>query len=360
MQLLDSKVTFNCGQSMKNKFMLAPLTNQQSHENGKLSEAEFNWLLKRAKGGFGIVMTCAAHVQEIGKGFPGQLGIFSDNLLDGHKRLANSIKAEGALAVVQLHHAGMRSPQEVIQTQPVCPSNNSKTGARALSHREVIQLKNDFIAAGIRAKKCGYNCVEVHGAHGYILTQFLSNSINCRTDEYGGNLINRARLLFEIIEGIREECGNEFLIGVRLSPERFGMKLSEVKNIFERIVNDGKVDFIDMSLWDSFKYPEEECEEHKTLLQHFASLDRKNVKLTVAGNIRSGEDVLKVIENNVDFVTVGRAAILHHDFPLRVIENSKFETIKTPVSRTYLKSQGLSNVFIDYMKRWPDFVDEEL
>jgi 2,4-dienoyl-CoA reductase-like NADH-dependent reductase (Old Yellow Enzyme family) len=349
---------------MKNKFMLAPLTNQQSYENGKLAKAEFDWLLKRAQGGFGIVMTCAAHVQEIGKGFPGQLGIFSDDLIEGHERLAKGIKSEGSLAMIQLHHAGMRSPQEVIKKQPVCPSSDRKTGARALSLAEVIQLKNDFIAAGIRAKRCGYNGVEIHGAHGYILTQFLSQSINFRTDEYGGSLTNRSRLLFEIIEGIRKECGNEFLIGVRLSPERFGMKLSEIKIIFERIVKEGKVDFIDMSLWDSFKYPEEEREneeneeEKKTLLYHFASIDRKDVKLTVAGNIRSGEDLLSVLENNVDFVTVGRAAILHHDFPLKVINNPKFETINTPVSRAYLNNEGLSDVFVDYMKRWPNFVDE--
>jgi 2,4-dienoyl-CoA reductase-like NADH-dependent reductase (Old Yellow Enzyme family) len=347
---------------MKNKFMLAPLTNQQSHENGELSEAEFNWLVKRAKGGFGFVMTCAAHVQEIGKGFPGQLGIFSDKLMEGHQRLTQAIKAEGSLALIQLHHAGMRSPREVIKTQPVCPSNDKKTEARALSKAEVIQLKNDFIAAGVRAKKCGYNGVEVHGAHGYILTQFLSKDINFRTDEYGGSLTNRSRLLFEIIHGIREECGSEFLIGVRLSPERFGMELSEIKIVFERIVEQGKVDFIDMSLWDSFKHPEEDeesdNEEKKTLLNHFDSIDRKNVKLTVAGNIRSGEDVLKVLEHNVDIVTIGRAAILHHDFPDKVIKNPKFEIIATPVSRAYLNNEGLSDVFVNYMKRWPNFVDE--
>lgn len=75
----NSTLNFPCGKSMKNRFMLAPLTNQQSHENGKLSEDELKWLTMRAEGGFGLVMTCASHVQEIGKGFPGQLGIFSDD-----------------------------------------------------------------------------------------------------------------------------------------------------------------------------------------------------------------------------------------------------------------------------------------
>ena len=89
----------------------------------------------------------------------------------------------------------------------------------------------ESVAAAIRAKESGYDGVEIHGAHGYILTQFLSSDINKRTDEYGGILNNRSRLLFEIVTSIREKCGSEFLLGVRLSPERFGIKLSEAKKI---------------------------------------------------------------------------------------------------------------------------------
>ena len=82
----NSPINFTCGSTMKNRFMLAPLTNRQSHENGQLSDDEFNWLTMRAKGEFGLVMTCASHVQEIGKGFNGQLGVFSDALNNGHKK----------------------------------------------------------------------------------------------------------------------------------------------------------------------------------------------------------------------------------------------------------------------------------
>src|SRR5690554_5570234 len=106
----SDSIIFSCGLEMKNRFMLAPLTNQQSHENGQLSNQELHWLTMRAKGQFGLVMTCASHVQEIGKGFSGQLGIFSDDLIDGHLKLTTAIKAEGSSAVIQLHHAGMRSP----------------------------------------------------------------------------------------------------------------------------------------------------------------------------------------------------------------------------------------------------------
>jgi 2,4-dienoyl-CoA reductase-like NADH-dependent reductase (Old Yellow Enzyme family) len=354
----DRAIEFSYGAKMKNRFMLAPLTNQQSHEDGSLSNDEFYWLTMRAKGGFGLIMTCASHVQDVGKGFAGQLGIFSDNLIDGHKRLTSKIKQHGSLAVIQLHHAGMRSPFEVIKQKAVCPSDSEKHNARALTLEEVYQLRDDFIAAAVRAQKCGYDGVEVHGAHGYILTQFLSAKINQRQDQYGGSLQNRARLIFEIIDGIRTQCGENFLLGIRLSPERFGMQLSEIKTLSQQLIDDGKIDFIDLSLWDCFKTPEEFPESKMNLLEHVLQLDFKKVKLTVAGNIRTGEDVQKVLNVGVDFVTIGRSGILHHDFPKKVIENPDFEPIDNPVTVTHLKSEGLSETFINYMRRWEGFVEE--
>lgn len=348
--------TFKCGVTMNNRFMLAPLTNQQSHEDGKLSNEEFHWLTMRAKGQFGLVMTCASHVQEIGKGFSGQLGIYSDNLIDGHKRLAKAIKSEGSLAVIQLHHAGMRSPKEIIGTKAVCPSDSEKHNARALTIAEIKHLKDDFINAATRAKRCGYDGVEIHGAHGYIIGQFLSSEINKRTDDYGGSLENRSRLLFEIINEVRKRCGENFLLGVRLSPEKFGMKLSEIKTISQQLIDANQIDFLDLSLWDCFKTPEEHPESDRNLLEHVLQLNFKNVKLTVAGHIRTGMDVQKVLDMGVDFVTIGRSAILHHDFAKLVIANPDFVPVENPVSVAYLRNEGLSADFITYMRRWDGFV----
>lgn len=336
--------------------MLAPMTNTQSHEDGTLSKEEFRWLTMRAEGGFGLVMTCAAHVQEIGKGFPGQLGIFGDQHIEGHQRLSSAIKAYGSLAVIQLHHAGMRSPAELIGQSPVSASINEKHGARALTLKEVYQLRDDFISAGIRAQKSGYDGIEVHGAHGYIIAQFLSGVLNNRTDAYGGSLENRARLLFEIVKGIREACGPDFLIGVRLSPERFDMHLPEIKTISQQLIDGGKIDFLDISLWDSFKHPEDEAYGDKSLIEHFTSLDFKQVRLTVAGKIKSGKDVQHILGAGVDFVSIGRSGILHHDFPKRVLENPDFEPIANPVSKEYLRAEGVGDRFITYLHRWPDFV----
>ena len=358
MKSLNDKLTFASGHQMKNRFMLAPLTNTQSHEDGVLSDDEYHWLTKRAEGGFGITMSCASHVQDIGKGFPGQLGIFDDKHIDGLTKLTSKIKKHESLAIAQLHHAGMRSPKDLINTQPVCPSDDSNTGARSLSFEEVIQLREDFIAAAVRAKKSGYQGVEIHGAHGYILSQFLSSEINRRQDEYGGSNENRSRIIFEIVEGIRKDCGKDFVLGVRLSPEGFGLKLGEIKEVCEELIALNNIDFLDMSLWDSFKDPNEEEHKGKNLLQHFTDMDFGNTMLTVAGNIRSGESVMKILEKDVDFVTVGRAGILHHDFPNRVIADESFEPIELPVSKEHLTQEGLSETFIKYMQRWQGFVEE--
>lgn len=336
--------------------MLSPLTNTQSYEDGKLSHQELHWLTMRAKGQFGLVMTCASHVQFVGKGFPGQLGIYADEHIEGHQRLTAHIKAEGSLILTQLHHAGMRTPAELIGEAPVSASTSEKHGARALSLAEVHQLREDFIAAAVRAKTSGYDGVEVHGAHGYILTQFLSQKINKRTDVYGGSLENRSRLLFEVVDGIRDRCGEDFVLGVRLSPERFGMKLAEIKEVCQRFISEGKIDFLDLSLWDCFKLPEEEDHKDRSLLQHFTELDYQDVRLTVAGHIRNGQDVQKVLDAGVDFVTIGRAGILHHDFPVQVIHNPNFVPTPLPVSKAYLYEEGLSDKFIGYLGRWPNFV----
>ena len=358
MNKLNNSIVFPCGLSMKNRFMLAPLTNTQSFEDGTLSDDEFLWLTLRAKGNFGITMSCASHVQEIGKGFPGQLGIFDNKHIDGLKRLTDEIRKYESLSVAQLHHAGMRSPEEIIGESPVCPSADEKTKSRSLSNEEVNFLRDDFINAAIRAKKSGYDGIELHGAHGYILCQFLSSSINKREDEYGGSLENRSRIIFEIIDGIRSECGKDFLLGIRLSAERFGIKLTESKTLCQKLIDDGKIDFLDISLWDSFKDPVEEEHKDKTLLQHFTELNRKEVLLTVAGNIRTGEDVNKIISSDVDFVTIGRAAILHHDFPNKVLENQSFIPIDTPSPKEHLRKEGLSEKFIEYLKVFKGFVEE--
>lgn len=355
---LFQPLSFICGAVMKNRFALAPLTNTQSRQDGCLSDDEYHWLTMRARGGFGLTMTCASHVQPVGKGFPGQLGCYSDDHLAGLTRLASSIRKEDSLAVVQLHHAGMRSPQEEIGQKPVCPSDNLKTEARALSSAEVEQLVEDFVSAAERVERAGFDGAEIHGAHGYIIGQFLSPEINQRGDRYGGSLENRMRVLLDVIAGIRSRCRPGFLLGVRLSPERFGMRLEEIIDVAKRLMDDSQIDFLDMSLWDSFKRPDDEAFVDQTLLDCFTRLDRGSVRLGTAGNIRTGQDAARCLDAGVDFVLLGRAAILQYDFPLQVSANAGFKPIEPPVSRAYLHSQGLGDAFVEYMSRWEGFVED--
>ncbi|MBL4666354.1 MAG: NADH:flavin oxidoreductase [Sneathiella sp.] len=359
MSSLFNPLTFQHGPEMKNRVVMAPITNWQSHEDGNLSDDEYKWLTMRASAGFGLTMTCAAHVQAGGKGFPGQLGFFSDDLLPGLTRLAEGIKDGGSIAIAQLYHGGMRASKELTGEQPVSASALEKYGTRALSTKEVEQMVEDFVLAAIRAEKAGYDGVEIHGAHGYLLCQFLSPELNLRDDKYGGSLENRARIIFEIIDGVRDRCRDDFNISVRLSPERFGMKLAEVIEVAKKILSEGKIDFLDMSLWDFKKEPEEEEFKGRSLMSYFTELDRGDVRLTVAGKIMSAADCREVLDAGVDFVMAGRAGILHHDFVQKLEADTDFESIQLPVTRAHLEKEGLNPRFLDYMASWDGFVVAE-
>ena len=345
---LFSPLTLTHGKPMKNRFMLAPMTNCQSHPDGRLSDAEFDWLVMRARGGFGLTMTCAAHVQAKGQGFPGQLGVFGDEHLEGLSRLATAIKAEGSISSIQLHHAGNRSPKELV-SELVSASDDPETGARGLSTAEVEALIEDFVAAAVRAEKAGFEGAEIHGAHGYILAQFLSPEINRRDDRYGGSIENRSRIIFEIIDGVRRATGSDFQLGLRLSPERFGLKLAEIVDVAQAVLRDGRIDYLDMSLWDVFKAPVEEAHQGRSLMSYFTELDRGDVRLGVAGKINTPGIAAEMLDQGADYVLIGRAAILHHDFPERS-RDPAWIPVKAPVSAEYMAGEGVSPTFVEYLR----------
>jgi 2,4-dienoyl-CoA reductase-like NADH-dependent reductase (Old Yellow Enzyme family) len=355
---LFEPLTLAHGPALKNRLMLAPLTNLQSHPDGTLSDDEFKWLTWRAKGGFGLTMTCAAHVQRVGQGFPGQLGVFGDEHLPGLTGLAAKIKEYGSIAIVQLHHAGMRSPEELIGEAPHCPSDNAETGARALTLAEVEQLRDDFIAAAVRSEKAGFQGVEIHGAHGYVLAQFLSPEINQRTDRYGGSVENRARIIHEIIDGVRAETGAGFSLGLRISPERFGLKLAEIVEVARGVLAGGKLDYLDLSLWDYAKAPVEEEFQGRSLMSYFAELPRGATRVGCAGKVMSAADARACLAHGMDFVLLGRAAILHHDWPKLAAADADFAPIALPVSADHLRAEGLGETFVTYMASWKGFVEE--
>ena len=340
------------GPALRNRLVLAPLTNLQSNADGTLGEDEFNWLHMRAKSGYGLAMTCSVAVATDGVGFPGQLAAYDERHVTGLARIANVIRNHDGHSVVQLCHSGMRSPEDLIHAQPRCPSANEEFKAREMTLAEVKQSIADFVSAAERCARAGFDGVELHAAHGYLIGQFISSEINQRTDNYGGSLENRSRILFDIIDGIRSTCPRHFSVGVRLSPERFGMKLSEVRQIAQRLFDEEKIDYLDMSLWDVFKEPDEAEFHGRTLVDCFTDLKRGNVRLGAAGKIATGADCKRALEAGLDFVVIGRSAILHHDFPQKVRSNPNFEPTAAPVSSDYLRSEGLGEAFIGYMAGW--------
>lgn len=353
---IRDNVEFTHGPAMENRIAMAPITNWQSHDDGTLSDDEYKWLTMRSNSGFGLTMTCGAFTEMNGKGFPGQLGIHNDDMLPGLTRFAKGLKEKGSVAILQLIHGGMRASEELTGMQPVSASDQEKFNARALTTAEVESVIENYIQAAERAEKAGFDGVEVHGAHGYLLCQMLSPTINQRDDKYGGSLENRSRVIFDIVSGIRQKCRQDFNISVRLSPERFGMKLGEVIEVARKLLSEGQIDFLDMSLWDFKKEPEEEEFKGKSLMSYFIELDRGTVKLGVAGKIMTSSDVTLAIDQGADFVLIGRGGILHHDFANQVLDTADFSSTSLPVTEGYLKGEGLSDAFVTYMSSWDGFV----
>lgn len=343
------------GPAMKNRFMLAPLTNQQSHEDGTASEDDIAWVGRCALGGHGLVQTCAATVQPSGKAFPGQLGIHDDRQLDGLRRMASIISSGGALSAVQLHHAGHRARPD-LGGVPAPASDDAARGFAAISTSQVQAIRDDFVRAAKRAEIAGFDGVAVHGAFGWILSEFLSPVLNKRTDRYGGNIENRSRLLFEVIDGIRRTCRPDFQIGLRISLERYGLRVEELRDITAEAFRLAQIDYLDLALWDSRGIVADGVLQGQRMLDIFTKLSRGDVRLGTAGKVMSAERCAQLLDEGCDFVLIGRAAILKSDFPDQVRRNPAYISPPLPVSEAYLRAQGLSSAFIGYMRSWDGFV----
>ncbi|MFC0282527.1 NADH:flavin oxidoreductase [Camelimonas abortus] len=344
------------GPAMNNRFMLAPLTNMQSNPDGSLGEDEYNWLTMRARGGYGLVMTCAAYVTACGKGAPGQLGVHCDGMIPGLARLAEGIRREGCLSSLQIGHSGHRSVPK-LGGEPVGPVAVPESGARALTTGEIRRLRDAFVAAAVRAEKAGFHGVELHSAHGYLLCQFL-DSANNRDDGYGGALEDRMRFLNDIIDGIRASTRSDFQLGVRLSPERYGITIEDARAAASALMTSGRIDYLDMSLWSVFKEPEDRAWAGWRLIDLFTGLPRGNTPLGVAGKIMDAATAQACIDAGADFVLVGRGAIIHHDFPRRAIADPAFASLPRPVPRAHLEAGAVGPRFMNYLEKgWPGFVE---
>ena len=354
---LSSPISFRNGVRAPNRLALAPMTNLLSHDDGSLSDEEQRWLTLRAEGGFGLVSTCASHVALDGQGFEGELGIFDDRLLPGLTRLATALRERGALGLVQIFHGGARAPSKLTGKQPwsACTVPGDPAEPRPGTIADIEGAIAAFRDAAVRAHRAGFDGVELHGAHGYLLCQFLSRS-NLRTDGWGGDLEGRARLIREVMRAVRSAVPASFVVGVRLSPEDFGqsrgMDLDESLTTAKWLCEDG-ADFIHLSLWNAFLNTRKRPEEHSVPL--FRAVCPAGVPIVVAGNVWTREEAESLIEKGADMIALGRAAIANPDWPLRAGE-AGWEPKRPPLTAEELKERGLTDLFVTYMRKWKGFV----
>ncbi|MBX3207338.1 MAG: NADH:flavin oxidoreductase [Labilithrix sp.] len=351
---LYEPLAFRTGLTAKNRVLLAPMTNQQSHDDGTLSDQELAWLTSRADGGFGVVMTCAAHVAKDGQGWPGELGVFDDAHVPGLRRIAEALRARGALSIVQIFHGGLRADVSVSGTPAWSASD--RDGARAATEDDLARVVGQFADAAARAKAAGCDGVEIHGAHGYLLTQFLSVTQNRRSDGWGGSLEGRARLIREVMRAVRARTGPAFTVGVRLSPEDFGnaegLDLDESLATARWLAEDG-ADFIHASLWRAHLKTTKRPDEHALGL--FRAALPRDVRLLVAGAVWTRAEAEHLLGEGADGIALGRSAIVNPDWPLRAVEHG-WEPRRPPVTIEELRARGLGPGFAEYMRRWKGFV----
>ncbi|UQE76859.1 NADH:flavin oxidoreductase [Gordonia sp. PP30] len=352
---LDDPLTFAHGPAWRDRLALAPLTNLQSGPDGVLSDDEYAWLVRRGEGGFGLVMTCAAYVRDDGHTFPGQLGAAGPQHLAGLTRLADGIRATGAVSSIQLQHGGRRADGALGPV--VAPWDDPAKGATALTTGGVEQVVADFAAAAALAERAGFDGAEIHGAHGYLLAQFLDARNNQRTDRYGGSAENRRRVILEVIDAVRGATGPDFQLGLRLSPERYGIPLGDAVALARDVLGAARIDYLDLSLWDAFKAPAEPEYARTTLLSHFTRLPRGDVRLGAAGKILSAADAAAITARCADFALIGTAAIIHHDFAARALADPGFVSDPQPVSAQRLCDESVGPAFLEYLSTgWDDFV----
>jgi len=347
-----------------NRIVLAAMTNKQSHADGRISKNEINWLVRRAKGSFGIVTTAATHISEDGQGWKGEFGLFHDKFIDRLSLLTQSIKYYDSLILAQLFHGGMRSPEHLTGSQPISASRinckESKSGyTRKASENDIKRIIEEFTSAAVRCVEAGFSGVELHGAHGYLISQFLSKTINNRNDRWGGDIYGRSQFLFAIFDSIKKNVPDDFIVGIRLSPEIHELDISLDDSIeLLKKIRLLDVDFIHLSCWDVYALSSTYPNDPKRLTEWFTHSIDNLPPIISTGNIWSSEDAKNVMHQGADFVGVARVAIAYPDWA-KNIENTSYNPQKGPFTIQQLKEAQLSTPFINYMRKWKGFVEDE-
>ena len=313
--------------TVRNRFVKPPMGSNTAEDDCSVGQRMIDYYTEAAKGGFGLITIEVTAVSPTGNAIIRQPGLYDDRFIDGYRKLADSIHAHGAKMSVQLHHAGRQTMSAVIGgQQPVAPSPLPCPFCQEIPHEltteETYEMIRNFVDAAERAKKAGADAVEVHGAHGYLIAEFMSVYSNRRTDEFGGSFENRMRFPRLIVEGIRERLGNDFPIIFRMSGEEktpAGRGIAESRAV-ARVMEEAGVNAMHVAagaygslewIWGCYDSP-------LAYMAKFAEEVKKSVSIPVIAVGRINDPYIAeelVASGRVDMVSIGRQSIADPAFP---------------------------------------------
>ena len=318
--------------TLKNRITFAPTVKfDYTDDSGKANERLAQHYIERAKGGCGLICVEATAVTPGGRFGKNHMGLWCDEQIAGHKEITAGCHKHGAVVIIQLNHTGYTSNPEC--GPAIGPSAVTRQGFRGeyttveMSLEEVHAMQQSFVDAALRAKKAGYDGVQLHGCHGYLINQFMAPSANFRTDAYGGTAENRARFGSEIIAKIRELCGPDFLISVRTSG--CDSTLSDAIAVAEEYVKAG-CDYLQVSsgmssLASVEPFRDEKVTDIQSIGAYFKDHFNGRVPVSCVGGLRTPEQIHYLIEKEyVDTVDVAKAILADPGFAGAVIDGTPY------------------------------------
>lgn len=327
---------------LKNRIVMAPMASHLANHHGMVTDPMIRWYVERARGGAGMIVTESNYVSLEGRGGVDRSGLHEEDRVSGHIRMASAVHAEGVPILAQLHHAGRQAPPAAIGQYPVGPSTThlfvrgedpwAGMPCRELTEDEVADLVRKFGHAAARAQRAGYDGVHIHGAHGYLINQFLSPRTNLRTDKYGGTPEKRARFLLEIVAEVRRRTRPEFALVVRLDGDEKVPEGYRVEYICQvvRWLEQAGVDAVDISAgnFEAYEWMLQPQTIPEGCLVPLAAEVKKHVQIPVGvvGRIVTPEMVEEIIaQGAADYVLMGRALIADPHLPKKATEGRRDE-----------------------------------
>lgn len=330
MPTLFDATTINSLQ-LKNRFVRSATWEGMATEDGAVTPRLVELYSDLAAGRIGLIISSHAYVTREGQATPRQLGIYNDDLIMSLQRLTDAGHQHRCHVVAQLAHAGCFTTQQLTGRPPLAISIVDEKGAkryREAAARELEELPAHFAAAALRARQAGFDGVQIHAAHGYLLSQSLSPAFNCRNDQYGGLLENRARLLLETLSAVRDAVGSDYPILVKLNCADFldgGLTVEEALQIGLMLQNAG-IDAVEVSggtLVSGDLSPIRRkitTEEKEAYFREAARRFKEalSVPILLVGGIRSLSLAETLLENGVaDYFSMSRPLIREPDLVKR-------------------------------------------